>query len=101
MDCNNYSYAPSMARDDESVFASYRRELDEMTLALEQWGTGRNKSQFVISGLGFFGTDDFLDISENIPCDCSGGWDTMKSSYVKAAEIFNKYVPEDERIALF
>jgi len=99
MDINNYSYtAPGFGVDDV-------RTVEEITelegrgylrLSLEQWGTDRNKLNYVLSGY-WFG----VDIDAVISADNSEGWETLRHSYEKAARLYNSLVDDSEVIPLF
>lgn len=97
MDINNYSYTgPGFGRDDIQTMASYEDINGYITFTMEQWGSDRTQKRYVISG--FINCED---ISIDLPCDYSRGWETARHTYGQAASIYNKYVPEHEAITAF
>ena len=101
MDCNNYSYTMDFDVDNrtEAEFIDYA-DFGYITLSLEQWGTDRNKLQYVISGYCLI-NGKYEDISENYPADNTRGWETLRHAYARAAKRYNEIVPESQMIPLF
>ena len=52
--------------------------------------TGRGYS-FIVEVYQYTGD---LELYKEIPADISRGWETMRTAYAEAANLYNKYVPE-------
>ena len=100
MDCNNYSYTATGFLNDGGTIASYNGDAGYIDFTLEQWGANPNVKQYVV--VGFVLTDhENIDICEDFTADFSGGWETARHAYAKAAALYNRYVPDDEAIPTF
>ena len=103
MDCMSYSYAPHMLDEDSQTYANYEsNDFGYINITLEQWGSDPDIRHFVVSGFcKDKETDEYNNISEDFITDVSQGWETMRSSFAKAARVYNRFAPDEECIPLF
>lgn len=92
MDINNYSYSKNFLENDSQTLAHFENENGYKQITLEQWGSLRNFKTMVVTVCSYNGD---IDICEIFKTDISSGWETIKETYKKAVEIYNKYFPEE------
>lgn len=100
MDCNNYSYTnSSFANDGCETIAEYNADNGYIEFTLEQWSSNRKQKVYCI--VGYMADLENADICETIPADFSEGWETARHAFAKAAQLFNKFVPESAQVPTF
>jgi hypothetical protein len=93
MDCNSYSYTGNgFASDDSTSYAYFENENGIYHICLEQWCCDRTQKQFVVYITNW--ENDFIDICENFHADFSHGWETARTAFSQAAELYNQYCPD-------
>ena len=84
MDCNSYSYASG--RGGITVIAEYGAGI-ELSREINMFGD-----------VYYFVSNVWENIAKAFEVDTTGGWDTERKAYEKAASLYNTFVPEKQKV---